>query len=105
MIRVHIASASEAEALRADGDTILASVDAEVELFRGLAAALALPDYFGHNWDALEECLDGLAPDRPLVLLIHGAQARWQRDPEAMRMLVDIWLATEREDLQLMFVW
>ena len=105
MIRVHIASASEAEALRADGDTILASLDAEVELFRGLADALALPDYFGHNWDALEECLDELAPDRPLVLLIHGAQTRWQRDPEAMRMLVNIWLATEREDLQLMFVW
>ena len=29
----------------------------KAELLTFLQSALALPDYFGHNWDALEECL------------------------------------------------
>jgi RNAse (barnase) inhibitor barstar len=41
--------------------------------FRQLAARLALPDYFGHNFDALEECLRNetvLGARR--VVLLHG---------------------------------
>jgi len=44
-------------------------------LFAEMAAALALPDYFGHNWDALEECLADLEwlPAKGYVLLFTNA--------------------------------
>jgi len=40
--------------------------------FQALAAALKFPDYFGHNWDAVHDCLTDLASadSPPAVLLI-----------------------------------
>lgn len=42
--------------------------------FRTLAAALKFPEYFGHNWDAVYDCLTDLASAdaEPAVLLITG---------------------------------
>lgn len=74
-------------------------------LFDALSEALALPDYFGHNWDALDECLRDL--EEPVTLIVRDAAARWERDPEELRMFIDVWLfaAEARDDLQLVFVW
>lgn len=46
-------------------------------LLRNFAAALGFPAWFGHNWDALEDCLGDLSwSDAPgHVLLIEGARA------------------------------
>ena len=78
---------------------------AEGELFAALAWALKLPDYFGHNWDALDECLRDR--EEPVTLVVRDASARWERAPEELRMLIDVWLsaAEGRDDLQLVFVW
>jgi RNAse (barnase) inhibitor barstar len=34
---------------------------AKEELLRSIAQALDFPDWFGHNWDALEDCLSDLS--------------------------------------------
>jgi len=42
------------------------------ELLEQLSEALRLPDYFGHNWDALEECIRDFSWLEPgTVQLIH----------------------------------
>lgn len=44
----------------------------KTELLEQLAREFEFPDYFGHNWDALEECLHDLSwlEPAPLRLLI-----------------------------------
>lgn len=49
-----------------------AGVDSKTALFRALVPALALPGYFGANWDALEECLKDLSwIEKKTVALVH----------------------------------
>lgn len=52
----------------------LSAVRDKSALFERLAAALELPTWFGHNWDALADCLGDLSwrpADGYLILLEH----------------------------------
>jgi hypothetical protein len=46
------------------------------------AAALDFPEYFGHNWDALEECLRDLAWLPPGRILIHHRELPLRRQAQ-----------------------
>ncbi len=49
-----------------------ANLESKADLFAFLQHVLPLPDYFGHNWDALEECLGDLGwLNHPKITLIH----------------------------------
>ncbi len=52
------------------------------------------PDYFGFNWDSLEECLRDLEwiPAKGHVLRVRGATEFWQRSAAVAGALVESWL-------------
>ncbi|MBH0202258.1 MAG: barstar family protein [Nitrospira sp.] len=61
-------------------------------LFTEFARALDFPDYFGHNWDALEECLADFEwlHAKGYILLIHDADAVLPEDEEEYETLLEI---------------
>ena len=64
------------------------------DLFSAIADAMNFPEYFGKNWDALEECLCDLEwiSAKGYVLLIHRANQFWQHAPKLAGQLVESWL-------------
>ena len=61
-------------------------------LFAECARALSFPDYFGHNWDALEECLADLEwlPAKGYVLLVMEAQAVLPENEDEYETLLEV---------------
>lgn len=68
----------------------------EAAFFAEAARALRLPEHFGHNWDALDECLRGLGEGRSrrLALLWRDADRSLAADPQlvldATSLLADV---------------
>lgn len=62
------------------------------DLFSEFARALDFPDYFGHNWDALEECLADLEwlPAKGYILLIADAHAVLPDDEDEYETLLEV---------------
>ena len=89
---VYRASGADAieQATRASGLDVV-TIDAEVDVFGAMARALAFPDWFGANWDALEDCLGDLswrtAAGHVLVL-------RAYPQGDALGVLIDVLRAT-----------
>lgn len=103
-----MATPATAESLRGPGpvaETRGPITSAEV-LFSKLAQALEFADYFGHNWDALDECLRDVPGD--VTLLVHEAESLWREAPDVAFQLVELWLdAAEGRtgEMHLVFVW
>lgn len=64
------------------------------ELMDGLAVGFSFPDYFGRNWDALDECLRDLSwlPAEGYVLVVAAAEAFWRLEPRLAAKLIESWL-------------
>lgn len=63
-----------------------------------LAEAFEFPDYFGGNWDAVNDCLRDLEwlPAENYALVVNGSGELWQTAPEAAGALIASWqLAAE----------
>jgi RNAse (barnase) inhibitor barstar len=62
------------------------------KLFAECAQALEFPDYFGQNWDALEECLADLEwlPAKGYILLITDAEAVLPNNEEEYETFLEI---------------
>lgn len=60
-------------------------------LLRGFAAALEFPDWFGGNWDALEDCLTDLSwvPAPGYLVLIGGTGTLAGDDFSALREILE----------------
>lgn len=100
------------------GDVFVAEigdVHSKDELLRELSDELSFPDYFGHNWDALWECLNDFQwidareivlihskipdigiPDMKIYLdLLSESVGRWEDDP--MHRLTVIFREDDKE--------
>jgi hypothetical protein len=67
-------------------------------LLTAIGRTLRLPDWFGHNWDALEESLLDLPLGTGgLVLELSGVEALGRDDPASFRTLIDILEAAARQ--------
>lgn len=62
-------------------------MEREQPLMQTLDRVLGFPEYFGSNWDALDECLADreFEPRTPTVIVIHGAEMVLQRAPKDNR--------------------
>ena len=70
----------------------LESVSDKDALLRHFATVLAFPEWFGGNWDALEDCLTDFSWRQAAgyVLLLHGADGLAQRCPDDYGVLIDV---------------
>ena len=80
------------DALRGSG-LALARVDLREPVFDAFSRALGFPDWFGRNWDALEDCLTDLSwrPAEGYVLLLEGADAASGVLLEVLEAAAEFW--------------
>ncbi|HRP35036.1 MAG TPA: barstar family protein [Gammaproteobacteria bacterium] len=93
-------AAAEVDALCAAGDAaglhcmrvVLGDLDGKAALLERLADALAFPDWFGHNWDALADCLGDLSwlPASGYLLVLEDCRRFARRSPGDYGILLEI---------------
>lgn len=96
---IHFADQEQWAAIRSEltlcvREASIAQVRDDQGLFAVVAKALEFPDYFGCNWDALDECLRDLTWLRAggYVLALTNATRAWKVAPRTLGDLIESWL-------------
>lgn len=81
-----------ADDARVDVRVDLAGCSDKATLLARLAAALHFPDWFGHNWDALSDCLTDLSwlPARRYRIVLEQPEALGTAAPGTLATLMEI---------------
>ncbi len=68
-------------------------------LLQRIAAAMRFPDWFGHNWDALSDCLTDLSwePARGYVVILEHADALRGESGDTLATALDVFEDASRE--------
>ncbi|KQW15648.1 barstar family protein [Pseudomonas sp. Lb2C1-1] len=116
-VSIHFVRAEEIkDELDSLGDMVIArsvaNVRSDKDLFAVVASAMQFPDYFGNNWDALDECLGDMdwLPADGYCLVLRDAAKGWSQAPYALGCFVTAWLeaaeywAESRTPFHLVFV-
>ncbi|MEM8997661.1 MAG: barstar family protein [Acidobacteriota bacterium] len=80
-------------------------------LLAAVAEAMSFPDYFGMNWDALDESLGDLPKASGYVLIASGSEKLWQHNPRLAASFLESWCcaaegwADAGVPFHLVFVW
>ncbi|THF61598.1 barstar family protein [Pseudothauera rhizosphaerae] len=77
----------------------LAACRDKAGLLRAIAAALAFPSWFGHNWDALSDCLGDLSwlPGDCVAVAFAGSRPLRAAAPEDYRSALEIFAEAAAE--------
>lgn len=111
---VHFVDADEVDHLIADERLDQYWIEPSSErdaLLLSVADVLPAPEYFGENWDALEELLGDLDEERAQVLLVRGARRLWSQTPRECGTLIETWLSVSESrangaaGFHLVFIW
>ena len=116
---IHFTDSAPGQAELAGQDLFVAdvgggAVHTDEELFEALAGALRFPDHFGHNWDALDECLrdlEWLSGEGGYVLIVRNSQHTWTGHYLMAGALHDVWSrageewAQREKPFHLVFEW
>lgn len=52
----------------------VSKIDSRADLFDAIGRALSFPSYYGHNWDALEECLRDFEEGKGWLIIFDNAE-------------------------------
>ena len=68
------------------------SIHTKKDFFRAARDVMKLPDYFGGNWDAFEECINDLSwlPARGYILVYENTSPFFSGNPDDERILKEI---------------
>jgi RNAse (barnase) inhibitor barstar len=76
------------------------SVRTKAAMLGALAEVLDFPDYFGHNYDALNDLVNDLPPGRH-TLIWQKPEVLKNSDPDAYEQILDILTHADRLTLEL----